>query len=130
MPDEGSVGWTDRIRGEVSFENRLLDDFVLVKSDGFPSYLLAVVVDDYDMRITLIFRGEDIISATPRQLHIYQAMGWQTPEFAHVPLILAPDRSKMSKRHGATALTDYREHGLSARGDRELHRPPRLGARR
>ncbi len=111
VPDEGTVSWTDRIRGEVSFENRLLDDFVLVKSDGFPSYLLAVVVDDYDMRITLILRGEDIVSATPRQLHIYQAMGWETPDFAHLPLILAPDRSKMSKRHGATALTDYRDLG-------------------
>jgi len=111
VPDEGTVGWADRIRGEVSFENRLLDDFVLVKADGFPTYLLAVVVDDYDMRITLILRGDDIISATPRQLHIYAAMGWETPEFAHVPMILAPDRSKLSKRHGATGLTEYRDMG-------------------
>ncbi len=111
VPDEGSVGWTDRIRGEVSFENRLLDDFVLVKADGFPTYLLAVVVDDHDMGITLILRGEDIISATPRQLHIYQAMRWNPAEFGHIPLILAPDRSKLSKRHGATAVTQYRDMG-------------------
>ena len=111
VPDEGAVAWSDLIRGDVSFENSLLDDFVLVKADGFPTYLLAVVVDDHDMRISHILRGEDIISATPRQLHIYRAMSWETPEFAHIPLILAPDRSKMSKRHGATSITEYREMG-------------------
>ena len=110
-PDEGVTGWHDLIRGEVSFENALLDDFVLLKADGFPTYLLAVVVDDHDMRISHILRGEDLISATPRQLHIYESCGWQVPEFAHIPLILGPDRSKMSKRHGATAVTDYREQG-------------------
>ncbi len=134
VPAEGSIGWTDLVRGEVSFENALLDDFVLTKADGFPTYLLAVVVDDHDMRITLILRGEDIISATPRQLHIYQALGWETPAFAHLPLILGPDRSKLSKRHGATAITDYRDQGYlpeaivnfmallgwSPGGDREL----------
>ena len=111
VPDEGAVAWTDLIRGDVSFENSLLDDFVLVKTDGFPTYLLAVVVDDHDMRISHILRAEDIISATPRQLHIYQAMSWETPGFAHLPLILAPDRSKLSKRHGATSITEYREMG-------------------
>ena len=111
VPDEGSMGWTDLIRGEVSFENALLDDFVLVKADGFPTYLLAVVVDDNDMRISYVLRGEDILSATPRQLHIYQAVGWPLPQFAHIPLILAPDRSKMSKRYGATSVTEYREMG-------------------
>jgi glutamyl-tRNA synthetase len=93
-----------------------------------------VVVDDHDMQITLILRGEDIISATPRQLHIYQALAWEAPEFAHLPLILGPDRSKLSKRHGATAITDYRDRGYlpealvnfiallgwSPGGDREL----------
>ena len=111
VPDGGSVGWNDLIRGEVSFENALLDDFVLVKADGFPTYLLAVVVDDHDMQISHILRGEDLISATPRQLHIYQAMEWQPAEFAHIPLILAPDRSKLSKRHGATSVSEYRELG-------------------
>ncbi len=111
MPDEGAAAWTDLIRGEVSFENSLLDDFVLMKADGFPTYLLAVVVDDHDMRISHILRGEDLISATPRQLHLYQAFGWPRPEFAHIPLILGPDRSKLSKRHGATAVSEYREQG-------------------
>jgi len=111
VPDQGAVVWTDLIRGDVSFENSLLDDFVLLKADGFPTYLLAVVVDDHDMRISHILRGEDLISATPRQLHIYRAMSWDAPEFAHIPLILAPDRSKMSKRHGATSITEYREMG-------------------
>ncbi|MFB3883520.1 MAG: glutamate--tRNA ligase [Armatimonadota bacterium] len=110
-PDGGVIAWRDLIRGEVSFENALLDDFVLLKADGFPTYLLAVVVDDHDMRISHILRGEDLISATPRQLHIYQTCGWPAPEFAHIPLILGPDRSKMSKRHGATAVTEYREQG-------------------
>ncbi len=111
VPDEGTVAWHDLIRGEVSFENNLLDDFVLVKADGFPTYLLAVVVDDHDMRISHVIRGEDLISATPRQIHIYRALGWPLPQFAHIPLILGPDRSKLSKRHGATSLTEYRERG-------------------
>ncbi len=111
MPDEGGTVWHDLIRGEVSFENALLDDFVLMKADGFPTYLLGVVVDDHDMLISHILRGDDIISATPRQLHIYRALGWPTPEFAHIPLILGPDRSKLSKRHAATAVTDYRDRG-------------------
>ncbi len=111
MADEGATGWNDLIRGEVSFENALLDDFVLLKADGFPTYLLAVVVDDHDMRISHILRGEDLVSATPRQLMIYGACGWPVPEFAHIPLILGPDRSKLSKRHGATAVTEYREQG-------------------
>jgi glutamyl-tRNA synthetase len=111
MPEEGKTGWTDLIRGEVEFENALLDDFVLLRADGSPTYLLAVVVDDHDMAISHVLRGEDLISATPRQMHTYQALGWERPEFAHIPLILAPDRSKMSKRHGATAVSEYREQG-------------------
>jgi len=111
MPDGGASHWNDLIRGEVSFENALLDDFVLLKADGFPTYLLAVVVDDHDMRISHILRGEDLISATPRQLHIYRAFGWPVPEFAHIPLILGPDRAKLSKRFAATAVTEYRELG-------------------
>jgi len=95
----------------VEFENNALDDFVLMKADGFPTYLLAVVVDDHDMRISHTIRGEDLISATPRQLHIYGAMEWPRPKFAHIPLILAPDRSKLSKRHGATAISEYRGMG-------------------
>jgi glutamyl-tRNA synthetase len=111
MTEEGKTAWTDLIRGEVEFENALLDDFVLLRADGSPTYLLAVVVDDHDMAISHVLRGEDLISATPRQTHIYQAMGWDQPELAHIPLILAADRSKMSKRHGATAVSEYREQG-------------------
>jgi glutamyl-tRNA synthetase len=111
VPDEGLIAWQDLVRGEIRFENALLDDFVLVKSDGFPSYLLAVVVDDAAMRISHVIRGEDLISATPRQIHIYQALGLSRPEFAHLPLILGPDRAKLSKRHGPVAVLDYREEG-------------------
>jgi len=111
VPDDGNVGWTDLIRGPVEFENAGLDDFVLVKADGFPTYLLAVVVDDHDMRISHVLRADDMMPTTPRQLHVYQAMDWPLPEFAHIPLILAPDRSKLSKRHGATGISDYRDMG-------------------
>jgi len=111
VPDEGKVGWNDLIRGEVEFENAQLDDFVLVKADGYPTYLLAVVVDDHDMRISHVLRGEDMLPTTPRQVHVYQAMSWALPEFAHIPIILGPDRSKMSKRHGATSVTEYRDEG-------------------
>jgi glutamyl-tRNA synthetase len=114
MSDEGVTRWHDLVRGEVSFDKAVLDDFVLLKADGFPTYLLAVVVDDHDMRISHILRGEDLISATPRQLHIYQTCGWPVPEFAHIPLILGPDRSKLSKRHGATSIAEYREAGYVA----------------
>jgi len=111
VPGEGKAAWADLIRGGVEFENALLDDFVLLRADGSPTYLLAVVVDDHDMAISHVLRGEDLLSATPRQMHIYQAMSWEQPHFAHIPLILAPDRSKLSKRHGATAVSEYREQG-------------------
>jgi len=111
MPEEGKTAWNDLIRGEVEFENRLLDDFVMLKADGFPTYLLAVAVDDHEMGMSHVIRGEDLISATPRQMHIFRAMGWALPEYAHIPLILGPDRSKMSKRHGATSVSEYREQG-------------------
>ena len=110
-PDGGAVSWRDLIRGDISFENAVLDDFVLVKSDGFPSYLLACVVDDAAMAISHVMRGEDLISGTPRQILIYQALGLPLPEFAHLPLILGPDRSKLSKRHGPVAVMDYRDGG-------------------
>lgn len=112
LPDEGSVAWHDLVRGEVSFENAVLDDFVLVKSDGFPSYLLACVVDDAAMAISHVIRGEDLLPSTPRQIHLYHALGLSVPAFAHLPLILGPDRSKLSKRHGPVAVMDYREEGF------------------
>jgi glutamyl-tRNA synthetase len=111
-PIEGTVGWDDLIRGEIEFQNDELDDFVIVKSDGFPSYLLACAVDDAKMAMTHVLRGEDLISGTPRQLHVYQALALDPPLFGHLPLILGPDRSKLSKRHGATSIGEYREQGF------------------
>lgn len=103
--------FTDLIRGDISFDMALISDFVLVKSDGTPSYNFAVVVDDIDMEITHIIRGEDHISNTPRQLEVYKAFGATPPRFAHLPLILGPDKSKLSKRHGATSVKEFQAMG-------------------
>lgn len=111
MPTDGTTTVNDLIRGEVVFENRLVDDFVMLKSDGFPTYHLAHIVDDYAMKITHVLRGEEWLPSAPRHLRLYEALGWQPPLFAHLPIILAPDRSKLSKRHGATSLLDYRRMG-------------------
>ena len=110
MP-EGTTTVTDLVRGEVSFENQLIDDFVIMKSDGFPTYHLANVVDDHAMEISHVLRAEEWLSSAPRHLEIYEVLGWQPPLFAHLPIILAPDRSKLSKRHGATSVLEYREMG-------------------
>ena len=109
------------------FENKELDDLVIVKSDGIPTYNFAVVVDDATMHISHVIRGEDHIANTPKQILIYQALGWPVPQFAHLPMILGPDRSKLSKRHGATSLTDYADGRLPARGHDELPGPARAG---
>lgn len=111
MPLEGTTTVDDLVRGEVTFENRLVDDFVMLKSDGYPTYHLAHLVDDHEMQITHVLRGEEWLPSVPRHLQLYNALGWQPPLFAHLPIILAPDRSKLSKRHGATSLLDYREMG-------------------
>ncbi|MBM3934729.1 MAG: glutamate--tRNA ligase [SAR202 cluster bacterium] len=111
MPMEGVSTVNDLIRGEVSFENRLVDDFVMLKSDGFPTYHLANVVDDRHMKITHVLRAEEWLPSTPRHLQLYAALGWEPPRFAHLPIILAPDRSKLSKRHGATSVMEYRALG-------------------
>ena len=111
MPTDGTTTVNDLIRGEVVFENRLVDDFVMLKSDSFPTYHLAHIVDDYAMKITHVLRGEEWLPSAPRHLRLYEALGWQPPLFAHLPIILAPDRSKLSKRHGATSLLDYRRMG-------------------
>ncbi len=110
-PLAGETVVNDLVLGRVSFANAELDDLILVRSDGTPTYNLAVVVDDHDMGITHVIRGADHLSNTPRQIQIYEALGWQVPAFAHIPLILGPDGAKMSKRHGATAITEYREQG-------------------
>lgn len=109
--DEGETVVEDLIRGTVRFDNRQLDDLVLIKSDGNPTYNFAVVIDDALMRITHVIRGEDHLSNTPRQIQIYRALGFPIPQFAHVPMILGPDRQRLSKRHGATAIDQYREQG-------------------
>ncbi|MBM3945465.1 MAG: glutamate--tRNA ligase [SAR202 cluster bacterium] len=111
MPTEDSTTVRDLIRGDVSFENRLLDDFVILKSDGFPTYHLAHMVDDHHMEISHVIRAEEWLPSLPRHWQIYEALGWEKPHFAHVPIILAPDRSKLSKRHGATSVREYQEMG-------------------
>ena len=110
-PLEGRTVITDLIRGEVSFENSTLDDFVLLKSDGYPTYHLANIVDDHCMNISHVMRAEEWLSSTPRHVLLYTAFGWQPPRFAHLPMILGSDKSKLSKRHGATAINEYRERG-------------------
>ena len=111
MPTDGTTVLEDLIRGTVSFENGLVDDFVVLKSDGFPTYHLASVVDDRSMGISHVFRGEEWLPSAPRHLQLYEALEWEPPRFVHLPQILAPDRSKLSKRHGAVSVREYREMG-------------------
>ena len=111
MPLEGTTTVNDIVRGEVTFENRLVDDYVMLKSDGFPTYHLAHVVDDHHMKISHVLRAEEWLPSIPRHLQLYEAFGWEPPQFAHLPIILAPDRSKLSKRHGATSVLEYRDLG-------------------
>jgi glutamyl-tRNA synthetase len=110
-PLEGQTKVNDLIRGEVVFENNTIDDFVLLKSDGYPTYHLANVVDDHLMEISHVLRAEEWLSSTPRHLFLYQALGFEPPQFAHLPMLLGADRAKLSKRHGAVSITDYREQG-------------------
>ncbi len=112
MPLSGETGFRDIIREEVSWQNELLDDFVILKSDGFPTYHLGSVVDDQEMKISHVLRAEEWLPSTPRHLQLYQALGYQPPLFGHFPLILGPDRSKLSKRHGATSILEYRDTGF------------------
>ena len=110
-PRTGSTDFMDLVKGPISWSNSELDDLVILRSDGSPTYHLAVVVDDIDMRISHVIRGDDHVSNTPRQILIYQALGAKPPLFGHVPMILGPDKTRLSKRHGATAVIDYREQG-------------------
>mgnify|MGYP001323112421 CR=1 FL=1 len=110
-PREGTTTFPDRIKGPISFNNEELDDLIIQRTDGTPTYNFVVVADDAEMRITLVIRGDDHINNTPRQIHIYQALGAPVPEFAHVPMILGADKKRLSKRHGATSVMAYREMG-------------------
>lgn len=111
MPQEGKIVLEDLIRGKVEFENALLDDFVIMKASGVPTYNFACVIDDYLMEISHVLRGDDHISNTPRQMHLYNALGWKMPKFAHMAMILGPDGARLSKRHGHTSVLDYRKEG-------------------
>src|SRR6185295_11074174 len=132
--DPGPIAFHDLIRGDVRFEGETLDDFVLLRSDGFPTYHLSVVVDDIDMQITHVARGDDHLSNTPKHILLFRAFGAEPPAFAHLPLILGSDRKRLSKRTGATSAEEYRDMGIvpeallnflmllgwSPGGDREL----------
>ena len=111
VPDDREVVFNDVVRGEVRFSTDLIGDPVLVRSDGIPAYNYAVVIDDALMEITHVIRGEDHISNTPRQILLYEAFGWTPPTFAHVSLVMGPDHSPLSKRHGATSVREFRERG-------------------
>ncbi len=110
VPDE-DVKFTDNIHGEITVSGSEIDDFILLRRDGTPTYMLAVVVDDIDMDVTTIIRGDDHLSNTPKQILLYHVLNRPLPEFAHVPMILGPDRKRLSKRHGATSITWYRDAG-------------------
>ncbi len=110
-PTTGSTSFTDLIRGTVSFNNNTLDDFILLKSDGYPTYHLANVIDDHLTAISHVLRADEWLSSTPRHILLYQALNWEPPQFAHLPMILGPDRAKLSKRHGATNFAEYRLQG-------------------
>lgn len=108
----GTVKWTDIVRGEITFENKTIDDQVLLKSDGYPTYHLAVVVDDHLMKISHVIRAEEWISSTPKHIHLYNAFGWQLPQFAHTPILRNPDRSKLSKRKNPVSIMWFKKQGF------------------
>lgn len=111
-PEQGRTVIHDLVHGDIVFENSELDDLIIARSDGTPTYNFTVVVDDMDMRITHVIRGDDHINNTPRQLNIFKALGVTPPEYAHLPMILGPDGTKLSKRHGAVSVMQYREDGF------------------
>ncbi|MBI1982405.1 MAG: glutamate--tRNA ligase, partial [Candidatus Levybacteria bacterium] len=112
MPKEDKTSWTDAVGNkEIAFDNSTQEDFVILKSDGFPTYNFANVVDDYLMKITHVIRGDEFISSTPKHIQLYKAFDWKPPVFAHLPVILGSDRQKLSKRHGAESVLYYREQG-------------------
>jgi glutamyl-tRNA synthetase len=124
-PDDGTVGWADLVKGPIEIANAELDDLVILRADGVPTYNFGVVVDDLDMQITHVIRGDDHVNNTPRQINIYAALGAPLPNFAHVPMILGADGERLSKRHGAVSVMQYRDEGYLA--DALLNFLARLG---
>ncbi len=112
IPDSRTIEFQDLIRGQICYQSNLLDDLVLLKSDGYPTYHLANVVDDHLMEISHVMRGDEWISSTPKHIVLYQAFGWQPPLFAHLPIILSPDGGKLSKRKGAASVLDFKQAGF------------------
>ncbi|WP_429886198.1 glutamate--tRNA ligase [Geoalkalibacter halelectricus] len=110
-PEEGETTFADRIKGPITFRNEELDDLIIQRSDGTPTYNFVVVVDDATMGISLVIRGDDHINNTPRQIQLYEALGYEVPQFAHVPMILGADKTRLSKRHGATSVMAYKDLG-------------------
>ena len=110
-PLEGATKLVDHVKGEVTFQNKELDDLIILRTDGSPTYNFTVVVDDHEMGITHVIRGDDHLNNTPKQILFYQALGWDIPEFTHVPLILGKDKKRLSKRHGAMSVMAYQELG-------------------
>jgi len=111
MPDD-NIRFQDIVRGDMDFPPDALDDFILLRSDGTPTYHMSVVVDDIDMRVTHVIRGEDHLSNTPKHIPLFQALGGEVPTFAHLPLILGPDKKRLSKRYGATSVEEFRNEGI------------------
>lgn len=112
VPKGKNIEWNDAVGNKkVSFKSEAIEDFIILKSDGFPTYHLANVVDDHEMEITHVIRGDEWVSSTPKHILLYEAFDWEKPVFAHLPLILGPDRAKLSKRHGAESVLEYREKG-------------------
>jgi nondiscriminating glutamyl-tRNA synthetase len=107
----GKTSFKDEIHGSLTFDNNEIDDFVILRSDNIPTYHLAVVVDDFEKKITHVIRGDDHLTNTPKQVLLYQALNWSIPRFAHVPMILGSDKKRLSKRHGATAVSDFENQG-------------------
>ncbi len=112
MPLFGKTSFPDELRGEITFDNSTFDDIVLIKSDGFPTYHFAVVCDDHLMQVSHIFRAEEWIPSAGKHALLYAALGWEPPKFVHLPMILGPDRTKLAKRHGATAITEFERQGI------------------
>jgi len=115
VPKNKIISYDDMLKGTIEFSTEYMEDFIIFKSNGFPVYNYAVVIDDHTMNITHVLRGEDHISNTPKQILIYEALGWQPPKFMHIPLILGADKTPLSKRHGATAVEYFRREGYLAK---------------